>query len=159
MAPNNQIVQWAIFKVNANSAVSNIQSKCGRSWHLSTFYSVMCCSFMSFQLRKKYKQIFIITVKVVKIVGCSKLDTRHGWQEASYSKKKAHHRLHTMPGWTSTSSALPVKRTTTGRSNSHSRVQNWWSIKLLIAKFCRIANIRGEICKHIKSQLLASKLL
>ena len=48
---------------------------------------------------------------------------------------------HTMPGGTSTSSARPVKRTPTGRSNSHSRVQNCWSLKLLIAKFCRIVNI------------------
>ena len=29
---------------------------------------------------------------------------------------------HTMPGGTSTSSAMPVKRTITSRSNSHSRV-------------------------------------
>ena len=49
--------------------------------------------------------------------------------------------VHTMPGGTSTSSALPVKRTNTTRSNSHSRVQNWWSLKLSIAKFCTIAKI------------------
>ena len=64
----------------------------------------------------------------------------------------SHLRRHTMPGGTSTSSAMPVKRTTTSHSNSHSRVQNCWSLKSLMGKFCRIANIWGEICKPIKSK-------
>ena len=69
------------------------------------------------------------------LVYSSQLNTKSLGNIWNWKKK------HTMPGGTSTSSAMPVKRTTTGHSNSHSRVQNCWSLKLLMGKFCRIANI------------------
>ena len=117
--------------------------------HFEYLTIIVCavCSFAATQLFVNYMS----STHVINELSCSTFIILFSW--------KCGFEIHTMPGGTSTSSALPVKRTTTSHSNSHSRMQNCWSLKLSIAKFCTIANIWGEICKHIKSKFLTSKLL